>query len=178
MSTALDTAGRAAVQTLAIACASLALAGAAQAQHHGGGFRGGGGHVVHGGGGHHHGGHHHGGYRHGGSGWVWGGLGLGLGLGLANYYSTYPWYVVDPGYVVVDPPVVYENVRPIYGTPVPARSARPVIYPRNGQSAERTDADANACSEWAGQQPNATTDAGVFQRGIAACMDARGYTLR
>jgi len=166
------TAGRVAVQTLVIACASLALAGTAQAQHHGG-FHGGGGHFVHGGGG-----HYHGGYRYGGSGWVWGGLGLGLGLGLASYYNAYPWYVVDPGYVVVDPPVVYENVRPIYGTPMPARSVRPVIYPRNGQSAEKTDADANACSQWAGQQPNATTDASVFQRGIAACMDARGYTVR
>ena len=54
----------------------------------------------------------------------------------------------------------------------------PLIYPRHGQTAATIDADANACSEWAGQQPGATADSGVFQRGITTCMDARGYTLR
>jgi hypothetical protein len=53
-----------------------------------------------------------------------------------------------------------------------------VIYPRKGQTAAQTDADANACSEWAGKQPNATLDASVFRRGTQACMDARGYTVR
>lgn len=174
MNMKLGTFGKNAVRALLIGCASLALVAGtsgAQAQSRGGG------HFAHvGGPGGYHGGHY--GYRHGGNGWVWGGLGLGLGLGLASYYS-YPYYYTDPGYVVVDPPVVYSNPPPVvYATPVPARSPQPVIYPRNGQSAAQTDADANACSQWAGQQPNATVDASVFQRATQACMDARGYTVR
>jgi hypothetical protein len=172
MNITFKTAAPTAIRALVIACASLALATGAQAQRHGGG----GGHYAHGG---YHGGYH-GGHR-GGAGWVWGGLGLGLGLGLASYYNSYPYYYRDPGYVVVEPPtVVYDNPQPVYSQPVPARSysTQPVIYPRNGQSAAKMDADANACSEWAGKQPNATADQSVFQRGIQACMDARGYTVR
>ncbi|MES3015514.1 MAG: hypothetical protein V4750_17545 [Pseudomonadota bacterium] len=186
MSITLKAAGKATVTTLAIACAALALVTSAQAQSHGGR---GGGHSAHGGGSGWHGGGGHyapryggGNYRRGGNGWVWGGVGLGLGLGLASYYNSYPYYYNDPGYVVVDPPVVYGAPRTVYSQPVPARGyqsdVQPVIYPRNGQSAAALDADANACSEWAGQQPNATRDPSVFMRSTQACMDARGYTVR
>jgi len=179
MNITLRTFGKSALRSLVIACASVALVSGAQAQGHGGR---GGGHYAHGGGGGYHGGGHYApryGYRHGGNGWIWGGLGLGLGLGLASYYDSYPYYA-DPGYVVVDPPVVYSSPPPVvYSTPVPARYApAPVIYPRNGQNAAQTDADANACSQWAGQQPNATVDGSVFHRATQACMDARGYTVR
>ena len=75
--------------------------------------------------------------------------------------------------MVADPPVVYDNPQP-----VPPADPQPVIYPRNGQSAAQTDADSNACSQWAGAQPNATVDPSVFRRAIGACMDARGYTVR
>ena len=191
MSNTPKSAGKAIVTTLAVACATLALTGVAQAQSHGGR---GGGHYAHGGGGGWHGGGGHyapryrGGYGRGGNGWVWGGVGLGLGLGIGSYYNSYPYYGSypyydrDPGYVVVDPPVVYDAPPTVYSRPVPARVystvAQPVIYPRNGQSAAKMDADANACSQWSGQQPNATTDGSVFQRGTQACMDARGYTVR
>ena len=158
--------GKTAFRAVVIGCAALALSTGAQAQGHGGRW---GGQYAHSGGPGFHGGGH--GYRHGGNGWVWGGVGLGLGLGLASYYNSYPYYA-EPGYVVVNPPIVYS-------APVPARSApQPVIYPRNGQSAAKIDADANACSEWAGGQPNATADASVFRRATEACMDARGYTVR
>ena len=171
MSITLRTAGRTALCALTVATASLTLVGGAQAQGrvwvgHGGGAQ----HYVHSGG-YYHGPH----YGHRGYGWGWGGLGLGLGLGLAAGYYASPWYA-DPGYVVVaPPPVVYTEARPV---PSPQDSQQPVIYPRNGQSAAQIDSDSNACSEWAGKQPNATIDASVFRRGIAACMDARGYTLR
>ena len=157
---------RSAVRTLALACASLALCAGAQAQAHG---QRGGGHFAHGGisTGHFHGGFRGGprwGYR--GGGWpVWGGVGLGIGFGLGSYYYGAPWYVTSPDYVVVDPPVGYAN-------------PQPVIYPRQGQSAAQIDADSDACSQWAGAQPNATVDPSVFRRAISACMDARGYTVR
>jgi hypothetical protein len=174
---------RTVVRRAAIACASLALlATAAQAQGRSGGRGHGGVYVANPG---FHGGYGHGGYyghRHGyyprGWGWGWGGvgLGLGLGLGLSSYYYDYP----GRDYVIVEPPVVYDSPRPVPQVTYlgPAQPAQPVIYPRNGQDAARIDADSDACSQWAGSQPNATKDASVFRRAIEACMDARGYTLR
>ena len=160
------------LRALVLVCASLAMIGSAQAE-----GRGYGGHGW-GGGGHY--------YRGGGHGWGWGGVGLGVGLGvgvglgLSSYYGA-PWY--DPGYVVVDPGVTYVQSQPVPVSPQPAYSqsaysAQPIIYPRNGQSASQMDADSNSCSEWAGKQANATADPNVFRRGITACMDARGYTVR
>jgi hypothetical protein len=164
---------RSTVRALALAGAALALCSGAQAQ---GGHRGGG-HFAHGGvsAGHFHGGFHggHRGFRGGGFP-VWGGVGLGIGLGLGSYYYGAPWYVTSPDYVVVDsPPVVYGSPQP-----VPSADPQPVIYPRKGQSAAQIDADSDACSQWAGAQPNATVDPTVFRRAISACMDARGYTVR
>ncbi len=171
------------LRALVLACASLGLIGSAQAQGHGGHGFGGGGHYAHGGyGGGYHGGGYRGGYR-GGHGWGWGGLGLGLGLGvglgLAGYYGNSYYanpYYADPGYVVVDPGPTYVQSQPV---PAPISApVQPLIYPRNGQSAAQMDADGNACSQWAGKQANAQVDPSVFQRGMAACMDARGYTVR
>jgi len=55
---------------------------------------------------------------------------------------------------------------------------KPIIYPNNGQSAQKTEADRQECNRWATAQPNAVADAEVFQRAVAACMDGRGYTVR
>jgi hypothetical protein len=159
-----------------LALASLALVAGAQAQGYRGGG-GGGGHTAHAGGS---GGHFHGGYRGGYRGgfrgaphWAYARGGFwpywGLGIGLGGYY-----YYGAPGYIVDDAPVVYGNPQPVPAYAPP----QPVIYPRNGQDAAQVDADSNACSEWAGKQPNASVDASVFQRAINACMDARGYTVR
>ena len=54
----------------------------------------------------------------------------------------------------------------------------PIIYPRNGQSAQQTEADRQECNRWATTQPSAMSDASVFNRATEACMDGRGYTLR
>ncbi len=143
-----------------------------------------------------HGGHGYGGHRgHGhGHGPGWGGVGLGLGLGLglgwlgSRYSYSYgpPVYsgYSAPGYVVVEPPVVYREVPRTVYRDVPVREAAPVsradpiIYPRNGQSAEQTEADRQECNRWATTQPSAMADASVFNRATEACMDGRGYTLR
>ena len=173
-------AGARAARTLALAFSALVLAvPQAQAQHHGGG----GFHGSHGG--------FHG---HGGRGWgpgpFWGGVGLGIGLGLGGYYYGSPWYPYGPTYVVTDPAPLYydapqgatptQPVPPATATPVPGSSTNPpdpVIYPRNGQSAGKTESDRQECDRWAGAQPKASMDS-VYQRGLAACMDARGYTVR
>ncbi|HEY4066225.1 MAG TPA: hypothetical protein VGM74_04955 [Burkholderiaceae bacterium] len=179
----MKTAGRIGLHALVAACASLALATSAQAQHgggHGGGGHGfGGGTHVGPGFGHGHGhfgpGRGYGGYR-GGPRYGWGGAGWGLGLGVGlgaayygwPYYGAYP-YPYDPSYVVASPPMTDES---------DGSGGPPLIYPRNGQTTAQTNADSNACSQWAGAQPNATTDPSIFQRGFGACMDGRGYNIR
>lgn len=148
-----------------------------------------------------HGGGHGGGYGGGHppprayGGWgpapYWGGVGIGIGIGVGSvYYGNrygygygygypYPWY---PGYVVVEPPpVVYYGApaQPAAPAPPPVPAAPdPVIYPRNGQSPEQTEADRRDCNRWATTQPNAMADATVFQRATLACMDGRGYTVK
>jgi len=178
--TSFGKASRSAIRAVALACAGLVLvAPAAQAAGHGfGGFHGGG-HFARGG-------HFGPGFRGGwGPGFVLGGLGLGIGLGLGSYYYGAPYYVTDPNYVVVNPPVVYSDPQPV-ATPVPSytpapsssTAPEPVIYPRNGQSAAKMQTDHQQCDQWAGSQRGASGDANVYARGLAACMDARGYTVR
>jgi hypothetical protein len=169
--TLMSKAARTGIQALAVACASLALVTGAQAQHMGhGGFGGG----VHAGPGFGHG-HFEGGrgYR-GGRGFGWGGVGLGLGVGLGVGAAYYGWPYYAPAYAYDAPYVVT--------TPMTdgndGSGGPPLVYPRNGQAPAQTDADSNACSQWAGAQPNATADARIFQRGFAACMDGRGYSIR
>jgi hypothetical protein len=92
--------------------------------------------------------------------------------GVYYYYANGVYYAPAPsGYVVVAPPAGAE-------TATPAALPEPVIYPRNGQSPEQTEADRRECNRWATTQPSAMNDASVFQRAVAACMDARGYTVR
>jgi hypothetical protein len=160
----------------AVAMALATVPAVAHGPH--GGFDGGSQHGFHGGS---HGGFHgqfRGGYRD--YGWgpaaLWGGLAIGLGIGLSAYDARNGAYVDPyyPGYVVVQPPpnVTYIAPPPAAGPP------DPVIYPRNGQGAAQTEADRQACNRWATTLPSAMADAGVFQRPIEACMDARGYTVR
>jgi hypothetical protein len=158
-------------RAVVITCGALALACGAQAQGHGG-FHGGG---FHGGG------YHGGGYYRGG-GWgpgpFWG-IGLGLGLGLAGAY-----YYDRPDYVVIDQPPVYYPPAPVTvyqsapPAPAAAPAADPIFYPRNGQGAQQTEADRQACNRWATTQPRAMADASVMQRATFACMEGRGYTAR
>lgn len=133
----------------------------------------------------HHGHHGHHGYR----GPVYGSLPRGaisVQIGGGHYWrhgDVYyrPW---GPQWVVVAPPVLLgEPVLlepPRADPPLPATPSRPdpVIYPRNGQGAQQTEADRQDCNRWATTQPAALAEAAVFHRAVAACMDGRGYTLK
>ncbi len=115
-----------------------------------------------------------------------GAVSMGVYGGSRYWYHGGLWYRPwGPRWVVVAPPVGV--VVPVYGAPVaeaPAPIAAapskpdPVIYPRNGQDAARTELDRQECNRWATTQPSAVADAGVFQRAVEACMDGRGYTLK
>lgn len=97
-----------------------------------------------------------------------------LWIGGTYYYYANGIYYAPAGangYVVVEPPAEA-------ATASPAAVPEPVIYPRNGQNAEQTETDRRECNRWATTQPSAMNDASVFQRAVAACMDARGYTVR
>ncbi len=91
--------------------------------------------------------------------------------GVPYYYADGAYYTPAPGgYVVAAPPPNIESAPP-------PSAPEPIIYPRNHQSPEQTNADRSACAQWATQQ-SVGKDASVFQRAFAACMDGRGYTVR
>lgn len=97
-----------------------------------------------------------------------------LWIGGSTYYYANGVYYAPAGasgYVVVAPPAEADKA-------VPGALPEPVIYPRNGQSPEQAEADRRECNRWATTQPAAMNDASVFQRAVAACLDARGYTVR
>lgn len=111
---------------------------------------------------------------------VWGGVSIGIGLPLYSYPYGYgsPWYpgpYYYPTPVYAAPPVVYE---PVPAAPAAPAAPDPIFYPRNGQSPAKTEADRQACNQWATTQPQAMADAGVFHRATLACMEGRGYTVR
>lgn len=94
------------------------------------------------------------------------------------------WVVVAPPVVYGPPPVIVQE-RPAVvveeGPPpvkIPPSKPDPIIYPRNGQSAQQTEADRQECNRWATTQPSAMADASVFHRAVEACMDGRGYTMK
>lgn len=101
--------------------------------------------------------------------------------GMAYYYANGVYYRNEPGqgYVVVAPPAGVEQVQPVQqAASVPKAPPAPVIYPRNGQSSAQIEADRQECNRWAPTQQAAMADGEVFQRAFAACMDARGYSVR
>jgi hypothetical protein len=118
-----------------------------------------------------HGGHGGRGYYRGGGGWGWGvGLGIGAGLLLAQ-----PWTYAPPPTVIIEQPPQLVAMPP---APPQAVRPEPVIYPRNGQTAQQLEADRQECNRWATTQPAALNDSSVFMRAVDACMDGRGYTTK
>lgn len=97
--------------------------------------------------------------------------------GMPYFYANGAYYQRAPdGYVVVTPPAEAEAA--IAAPPPPPMKAEPIVYPRNGQSAQQTEADRQECNRWATSQPAALNDAAVFNRAVEACMDGRGYSMR
>jgi hypothetical protein len=92
------------------------------------------------------------------------------------YYANDVYYTAAPGgFVVSAPPPA-----PIYAPPpAPVYPTTPngSIYPRNGQNPAQTAADRSYCEQWAAAQPGGR-DGAIFARGVTACMDARGYSIR
>jgi hypothetical protein len=94
------------------------------------------------------------------------------------------WVVVAPPVYYGPPPVIVQE-RPAVvveeGPPpvkIPRSKPDPIVYPRNGQNAQQTEADRQDCNRWATTQPSAMADASVFYRAVEACMDGRGYTMK
>lgn len=111
-------------------------------------------------------------HRHGGGGWGGWGLGLAIALPLIVLASEAD-RVPEPVYTPLPPAPA-----PAYAQPQPPAAPVPVVYPRNGQGSAQLEADQRDCNRRATTQPAAMADAGVFQRAVQACMDARGYSLR
>ena len=123
-----------------------------------------------------------------------------------NVYYTYN--TADNGYVATDPPPVagdYSddvNAAAAAGPDAAAQNATPpdvaptggsgagfIAYPRNGQSDQQQSQDKFECHNWAkgqtGFDPTSQSSSGAnpgtrsaYGRAMAACMDARGYTVR
>ena len=103
--------------------------------------------------------------------------------GSIYYYANGVYYAPAPsqGYVVVAPPADIESATAVQGPPAVAPASlagQLVFYPRNGQSPQQTESDRQDCNRWATTQSDAMAHADVFQRAVAACMDAHGYTVR
>jgi hypothetical protein len=116
-----------------------------------------------------------------------GAVGVGVYGGSRYWYHGGLWYRPwGPRWVVVAPPVgvavpVYYPATVVDAPPpvsVAPTRPDPIIYPRHGQDAQRTELDRQQCNRWATTQPAAVADASTFQRAVEACMDGRGYTMK
>jgi hypothetical protein len=123
-----------------------------------------------------------------------------------NVYYTYN--TADNGYVATDPPPVAgdysddvnaaaaavpdaaaQNATPPDVAPAGGAGAGLIAYPRNGQSDQQQSQDKFECHNWAkgqtGFDPTSQSSSGAspgtrsaYGRAMAACLDARGYTVR
>jgi len=121
-----------------------------------------------------------------------------------NVYYT--WNAADNGYVATDPPPVSgdytddvnaaaaagaggpDSVPPDVAPPT-GQASDIIAYPRNGQSDQQQSTDKFECHNWAkaqtGFDPTSQSSSGAspsaragYGRAMAACLDARGYTVR
>jgi hypothetical protein len=107
--------------------------------------------------------------------------------GIPYYYADEVYYTQTPGgYMVVEPPRGQVVEAP------PVSQERLFIYPRLGQSEKQQSDDRYACHRWAvsqtqydptqppGSAPGTQTSQkrAEYNRAMAACLDARGYTVK
>jgi hypothetical protein len=127
----------------------------------------------------------------------WDGLGYGLFFdSLPLYYSTLwwsdvPYYYADANYYPWDSAMsAYESV----SAPSEATVTELFAYPKNGQNTEQQTQDRSECRGWAAQQTGfdatqagetvvvaavtATTRRQDYLRAEAACLEARGYSVK
>jgi hypothetical protein len=100
--------------------------------------------------------------------------------GVPYYYANGVYYAPGPGqgYVVAAPPPGYQTAGDYSTDQVATDPMQPIVYPRNGQSAQQTARDRQDCNIWANAQPYSASDPQIYQRGMAACLEGRGYTVR
>ena len=94
--------------------------------------------------------------------------------------------------MVVNPPQEQQTVQSGYNpqpnqpqynsAPPPSWAGAPqenrlFIYPRQGQSAKQQEDDKNKCNDWAVSQVGGKF-AADHNRAMAACLDAKGYTVK
>lgn len=114
--------------------------------------------------------------------------------GVPYYYANdtyYMWSAPDNGYEVVEPPAGAVNAAPDEQSPQPPTTNQLFIYPRNGQSADQQSKDKYECHASAmgqtGFDPTATggnvppdqftVKSRDYYRAMAACLQARGYSV-
>ena len=118
--------------------------------------------------------------------------------GQPYYYANDTYYVFNDsarGFQVVEPPSGSDagaGAAPPAAAPVGGGADNLFVYPKNGQSAERQSTDRFECHRWAVEQTgfDPTRDGGGvapadmnqkragYARATAACLEARGYTVR
>jgi hypothetical protein len=168
--------------------------------YHGGGYYGG-----HGFGGYWGGGYWHGGYwprAWYGPGFAWFLPVLPLAYatywwdGLPYYYANDVYYTWSPsydGYVATDPPpvnadpsgsgAIVADGRPTdpsqaaQGQMAGAGGGQVFMYPKNGQSEAQQATDRTECQRWAGSQASGASP-DDYRRAMAACAEARGYSVK
>jgi hypothetical protein len=110
--------------------------------------------------------------------------------GIPYYYADnvyYRWDAASNGYLVSQPP---QDAGSLSNSSAPAKEV--FVYPKNGQSAEQQSQDRYECYRWAANQSSfdptkfgggtgeparsATRDA--YERAQAACLEARGYSVK
>lgn len=114
--------------------------------------------------------------------------------GVPYYYANdtyYMWSAQDNAYEVVDPPTGAVNAAPDELPPSPPTTTQLFIYPRNNQSADQQAKDKYEChasaSGQTGFDPTAsggnvapdqfTVKSRDYYRAMAACLQARGYSV-
>jgi hypothetical protein len=109
--------------------------------------------------------------------------------GVPYYYANDVYYVQNAGgYMVVAPPSSQVSETPP-SAPTPPQAEQLFVYPRNNQNEKQQAEDRYQCHRWAVGQTNydptqppdgipSVQKNADYKRAMAACLDARGYTLK